>query len=357
MHRIKTILLLVTLLIANSAWGQLEFEPSSFDFGRIEEAGGVCSCTFVGTNRGTKPIVLVDIVTTCGCTTPTYSRKPIRPGEQTEVVVSYDPYNRPGSFDRKLFLYGPRQERLATLTIRGEVTPRERTIEERYPIELGEGLRTNTTLVTIPHIYIGTPMQSAFSVVNSSDHELTLTVDHTTRSGYLTIHHPERLAPGERSAINICYEVPMASPIYGPLHDAFRLVIGGKPTEKIIVTHGTAVDKPTKSLKECPPKMELSENILKFGTLNRRNGPAECLLTLRNRGAGELIIRAVTTEKGLSTDLKAPLRIASGGEQQLKVWLDPASCGYGFHTGWLTLITNEPEHPIRRVRITATIEE
>ena len=200
-------------------------------------------------------------------------------------------------------------------------------------------------------------MQSAFSVVNSSDRELTLAVDHTTRSGHLTIHCPERLSPGERSAINICYEVAAASPTYGPLRDAFRLRIEGKPTEKVLVAHGTAVDKPTKSLKECPPKMELSENILKFGPLNRRNGPAECLLTLRNRGAGELIIRAATTEKGLSTNLNAPLRIGSGGEQPLKVWLDPAACGYGFHTGWLTLITNEPEQPIRRVRITATIEE
>lgn len=350
------ITLIITLLLSIEVFGQLQFEKSVHDFGLISEEGGAQSCRFVAVNRGKVPIVIVDVVTTCGCTTPEFSRKPILAGEQTEIEVSYDPYNRPGTFDRQLYLYGPQNKRLGTLTIRGEVKPRERSIEERFPIEIDGGVRLAATMVTIPHIYIGAPMQSAVSIINASDKPRRLRLEPTTSSGQLRITYPEQLAAGEQTAINVYYEIAPEKPIYGAIRDVFTLYIDDQPSEKKLVVHGTAVDKPTKTLKEFPPKMEFSENILKFGALNRRTKPTEQTFTIRNEGSSELIIRAVECDKRITTDLQSQTRIPAGGQQSVTVRIDPSRCDYGFVTAWLTLVTNEPDRPIRRLRITAIIE-
>ncbi len=350
------IILIITILASIDVFGQLHIEKSVHDFGLISEEGGVQSCRFVAVNQGKEPIVIVDIVTTCGCTTPEFSRKPILAGEQTEIVVSYDPYNRPGIFDRQLYLYGPQNKRLGTLTIRGRVEPRVRSVEERFPIELKDGLRLAATMVTIPHIYIGTPMQSAVSIINASDKPHRLRLEPTSSSGLLRITYPEQLAAGEQTAINVYYEIAPEKPIYGAIRDVFTLYIDDQPSEKKLVVHGIAVDKPTKTLKEFPPKMEFSENILKFGALNRYAKPIEQRLSIRNEGSSELIIRAVECDKRITTDLQAQTRIPAGGQSLVTIRLDPSRCDYGFVTAWLTLVTNEPNRPIRRIRITAIIE-
>ena len=93
----RLIIFIITTLVGYSASAQLIFTPERFDFGTLEEMGGKRSCTFRATNQGKKPVVLVDIVTTCGCTVPTFSRKPILPNQSTEIIVTYDTHAENGS--------------------------------------------------------------------------------------------------------------------------------------------------------------------------------------------------------------------------------------------------------------------
>ena len=78
----------------------LKFESEKWNFGKIAEDGGNVEHKFVFTNATSKPIVILDVTTSCGCTTPSYSRKPIMSGEKGEIVVSIDPMNRPGHFSK-----------------------------------------------------------------------------------------------------------------------------------------------------------------------------------------------------------------------------------------------------------------
>ncbi|MFR6415865.1 MAG: DUF1573 domain-containing protein [Alistipes shahii] len=54
-------------------------EPDTWDFGTIRESDGRVSHTFTGVNRGDKPLVILDVVTSCGCTVPEFSRQPDHP--------------------------------------------------------------------------------------------------------------------------------------------------------------------------------------------------------------------------------------------------------------------------------------
>ena len=74
---------------------------------------------------GDSPLVILDVVTTCGCTVPDFSKKPILPGEKTQITVTYDPANRPGSFTKELWVYSSEKRKIATLTRAGSVIPAE----------------------------------------------------------------------------------------------------------------------------------------------------------------------------------------------------------------------------------------
>lgn len=171
--------------------------------------------TFTGVNRGDRPLVILDVTTTCGCTVPRFSKRPVLPGDRTEITVSYDPTNRPGAFDKELWIYSSDRKRIATLTIRGEVVPRAKSVEELYPVDAGGGLRLNTTLCAFTYIYPGVRMQSSVGYVNTSDRTVSLELrpDPAIRSGLLRIDAPERIAPGARGAINISYLVPADTPV------------------------------------------------------------------------------------------------------------------------------------------------
>ncbi len=60
--------------------------------------------TFTLKNTGDKLLVIHDIVTSCGCTTMSYSKEPVRPGQEVTLEVAYKA-EHPGYFDKTITVY------------------------------------------------------------------------------------------------------------------------------------------------------------------------------------------------------------------------------------------------------------
>ncbi|MFR9620544.1 MAG: DUF1573 domain-containing protein, partial [Rikenellaceae bacterium] len=88
-----------------AASGSVEFKELVWDFGTIEESGGKVSHIFEIINRGETPVVIHGARASCGCTEPTYSRKPLMGGESGSIAVSFDPQYRPGRFVKEIYIY------------------------------------------------------------------------------------------------------------------------------------------------------------------------------------------------------------------------------------------------------------
>jgi|SRR5690625_4420283 len=67
----------------------MTFEETEFDFGTIERGTHV-EHTFKFTNTGDAPLTIVNARSSCGCTVPTWTKTPIAPGEQGELLVKFD---------------------------------------------------------------------------------------------------------------------------------------------------------------------------------------------------------------------------------------------------------------------------
>lgn len=355
--RVIFLILLTLCALRAAAQEQLTFDPAAFDFGTILETDGRVSHTFTGVNRGDKPLVILDVVTTCGCTVPDFSKKPILPGEKTQVTVTYDPANRPGSFNKELWVYSSEKRKIATLTIRGSVTPRQKTVEELYPVDAGGGLRLASTLNAFSYIYPGRQVQGTFGYTNTSRRTIRLELRPTVASGVLRADYPRQVAPGERGEINVSYLIPAEKPRYGTLRDALEVVVDGRSNQTTLVTHGIGVDPPSEDATEKGPRADFSENILKFGPVKHAGALQRMYLTVSNTGTDDLIVRAVEGDGHVATTLGPGRTIAPGGSFRAEVLLDPAAQDYGMLTEHLVVVTNDPVRPMRRIRVSAIIEE
>lgn len=67
----------------------LELKESNFDFGKIQ-LGKPVFHFFELTNIGKEPLVIANIQTSCGCTTPEWSKEPVASKASTKVKVGFN---------------------------------------------------------------------------------------------------------------------------------------------------------------------------------------------------------------------------------------------------------------------------
>ncbi|OAV70861.1 hypothetical protein Barb4_01066 [Bacteroidales bacterium Barb4] len=96
-------------------------EQPVHDFGDIKEANGRVSHTFVIANQGDVPLVINQVIASCGCTTPEWTKEPIAPGKTGNVKVTFDPEKRVAPFQKTISIYSNGKTGSFVLTIRGNV--------------------------------------------------------------------------------------------------------------------------------------------------------------------------------------------------------------------------------------------
>lgn len=67
----------------------MTFETKEHDFGRIAQGTNV-EHLFKFTNTGEAPLILSDAKASCGCTVPTFTKDPIPPGGEGELLVKFN---------------------------------------------------------------------------------------------------------------------------------------------------------------------------------------------------------------------------------------------------------------------------
>jgi len=130
--------LIALISISYSAFGQDEintnkddknlpeiyFEKTVHDYGVLKYDGdGTCEFTFK--NIGKEPLLLTQVQASCGCTTPTWPKEPIKPGDKGTIVVKYNT-KIPNAFTKSIRVYSNAKTGLVSLTIKG-------TVENKQP--------------------------------------------------------------------------------------------------------------------------------------------------------------------------------------------------------------------------------
>jgi hypothetical protein len=79
----------------------IKFDSAIYNFGKIK-TGDQVSHEFKFTNIGQVPLIIKDAKASCGCTTPEFTREPIKPGESGSVHVIFDSSGKTGIQDKMI---------------------------------------------------------------------------------------------------------------------------------------------------------------------------------------------------------------------------------------------------------------
>jgi hypothetical protein len=77
----------------------MKFEKETHDFGKIK-TGDIVSYDFKFTNTGKSPLIITSGYASCGCTTPTWPKTPVKPGDTGVIHVAFDSKGKLGLQDK-----------------------------------------------------------------------------------------------------------------------------------------------------------------------------------------------------------------------------------------------------------------
>lgn len=82
---------------------EIKFETLNHDFGTFSANDPVVKCVFKFTNVGDAPLIINQAIASCGCTVPTYTKEPVKPGESGQIEVTYNGKGKfPGHFKKTI---------------------------------------------------------------------------------------------------------------------------------------------------------------------------------------------------------------------------------------------------------------
>ena len=93
----------VSMTMAQEKQASIKFEKINYNFGKFSEKEPVQKCVFTFVNQGTAPLVINQAIASCGCTVPSFTKTPIKPGEKGEIKVTYNGAGKfPGHFKKSI---------------------------------------------------------------------------------------------------------------------------------------------------------------------------------------------------------------------------------------------------------------
>ncbi len=113
--------------------GDFKLAEETWDFTNIPQNKPVTH-DFTFTNVGKEPIVITNVQTSCGCTSPKWPKEPILPGKSDMISVTYNAAHA-GSFNKSITITSNAKTPTKVIYIKGSVdaAPVEQTTPEQQP--------------------------------------------------------------------------------------------------------------------------------------------------------------------------------------------------------------------------------
>lgn len=110
---------------------QLFFESTMHDFGTIPYDGNA-TYEYVFTNKGKSPLVITNCKKGCGCTSVSWTKEPVAPGQKGKIVATYNSRNL-GYFNKGVDVYSNSSESKINLRLIGIVAEPDMVAQNDFP--------------------------------------------------------------------------------------------------------------------------------------------------------------------------------------------------------------------------------
>ena len=223
-----SICLCVCLFVCSSSFAQavISFSEKLHDFGTIKEVNGAVSYDFEFVNTGKAPVLIKNVESSCGCTSPQWSKEPVLPGKKGSVRATFEPKDRPGYFDKTITVYSNATTPMVELKIKGSVEGRMRTELDDFPYELASGLRLPLDNISLMKVKKGEVKKMEVGIYNNSGKEVSVAFVGLPAHVKMNIV-PTKIAVKGKATIIASYDTKLKGE-YGLNEEEVTMVVNGK---------------------------------------------------------------------------------------------------------------------------------
>lgn len=362
MKRLFTLLTAFILIIGlPAAYGQqqladIKFEKMEHPFGKIKQEAGPAVCNFNFANTGKVPLVISSVNASCGCTTPEWSKEPLLPGKTGFIKVSYDSKTHPGPFSKTITVIANVPNSTRVLTISGDVIPKEKTIEEIYPTDLGKIRMKNNYLafVKVKDNEIKTDTLFYYNPGTAP-----VKIGYKFLQPMITMKIvPEVIQPKAKGFFLISYDGNKKTD-YGFQMNRIYLLLNGKDSTNYFLNVSATVEEDFSKLSATDlanaPKIDFSSKVFEFGEITEGQ-KVEYVFKIMNKGKRDLLIRSAKASCGCTAANPGSNLIKPGESTDLKVSFDSQG-KVGMQNKTVTVISNDPNQATVTLQVTGTVKK
>ncbi len=332
----------------------MKFDSKEHDFKTFKEEDGKTSYSFEFINTGKQPVIINNVRSSCGCTSPEWSKQPVAPGQMGFVKATFDPKNRPGPFSKTVTITANTNPAITILRIKGNVVERVKTVVDLFPREMS-GLRLKNNHLSFTKVKNTDVKESVMEVYNESDKPISIGFKRVP--AHLTLRLvPEKLEPKQKGKIVASYNASLKKD-WGFVIDYLDVLINQeyKPGNRLTVSANLIEDFSAMSKDELAksPKVKFEKNVFDFGQLTQGE-KAEHTFLMRNLGKSDLIIRKTKASCGCTAIAPSTKIIKAGQETEIKVVFNSRG-KRGRQNKMITVITNDPVDSEVKLRVTGNV--
>jgi hypothetical protein len=353
-----SVLLALILLMGVCAQAQsgadmpVRFNKTSHNFGKFSINAGKQHCSFEFTNQGNAPVVIFNVISSCGCTEPVWPKEPIMPGKGGKIEVTFLNDQGPYPFEKTLTVYTSASKKPILLRISGVVYEKEKSIKEMFPIAIGPlgVLNDNMKMGQFPQ---GLVKSGRLSIANLSGKDANVKFANVSPGLHISVE-PQVIKAGEIGEISYTVNTNEKENWGNTIYSA-SVVCNGITAPKQLKFNCMIIDNLSALTKEEKNKgaMVLAKNSsVNLGSVAKGKG-AVAEFSLRNTGFSDLKIhKADNNNKDFK--IEAPAVVKPGAEFKVKAIIDTNKYT-GEEVFTITLITNSPNRPLVNLFVSAII--
>lgn len=336
----------------------ITFEKTEHDFGKIQEDGGRVSTEFVFKNEGMAPLILSNVRASCGCTTPSWTKEPVEPGQTGKITVTYNPNGRPGRFQKTVTITSNAVEATTRVYIKGEVQAKQAKPVNKYTVPVG-ALSMKTKTLDLGTIKKGESKSGEleYSNLTAEVHQVDLAVNQAESFLINQVTLPS-IKANEIGKFIFAIDTKKTR-LYGPVEVYAYVVVDNKKeisdTYRLIIKADIVEDFSALSVqdKQNAPIIETAESY-DFGKV-AAGKVLKYVFPVKNTGMNPLEVRRVyCLDKNIR--LKGPKAIKNGKKGAVTVEIDTKGMQPGAYSRQLIIISNDYEHSQKKVTIKWTVE-
>ena len=354
MKRLLFLLFALVPFVAFAQKAQIQFESNVHNFGTIEEQGGSVIHEFTFRNTGQSPLIISNVRTSCGCTSPEWSRQPIPPGENGSIKVSYNPQNRPGAFTKTITITSNAEASVTTLTIKGTVKRKPADPYAAYRFSAGS-LKLAVNSLNFGGIKNTDKPVKTIDIINTGEKPVRLSFENVPASFLTVAAEPEVLEKGKSGQIRVTYNTA-AKNEWGFVSDKFTVRTDHGTSHDITVLANISEDFSAYVNRfDEAPKAVFSDNNIDLGFVEKKSVKKHELY-IQNTGKEDLIIRKIRVSDESSVTATPARTVVKPGKKvkvTLAVQFDDKP---GRKVQVVSFTLNDPASSLVTYRISGTVQ-